>query len=47
MRSGTRFFFIVDRGIAMRMDRVIALNRGRTIGKESGPEGMAYEVEKI
>jgi hypothetical protein len=46
MRSGQRFYFIVDGGIVVRMDRIIMINHGRIIARESGPEGTEYEVEK-
>lgn len=46
MKSGQRFYFIVDRSIVVRMDRIILMNDGRILVKESGPEGIEYEVEK-
>ena len=46
MASGEQFSFLVEKKIAQRIDRVIAVNDGRAISVEEEGEDLIYTVER-
>jgi len=47
MSSGQQFSFVVEKKIAERMDRVIAINDGRAVNVEEQAEDLVYTVERV
>ena len=46
MRSGQRFSFLVEKKIAQRIDRVVAINDGRAVSVQKQGEVLVYTVER-
>ncbi|MGB5684996.1 MAG: hypothetical protein WBM35_04235 [Candidatus Electrothrix sp.] len=46
MASGEQFSFLVEKKIAQRIDRVIAVNDGRVVSAEEQGEDLVYTVER-
>jgi hypothetical protein len=46
METGQRFSFIVDKTIAQRINRVIAINDGRAVTVTAQGEDLIYIVER-
>jgi len=46
MASGEQFSFLVEKKIAERMNRVIAVNDGRVVSAEEQGEDLVYKVER-
>ncbi len=46
MSSGEQFSFLVEKKIAQRINRVIAVNDGRAVSVEEQGEDLIYTVER-
>ena len=46
MSAGEQFSFLVEKGIAQRMDRVITFNDGRVVNIKEWGEDLIYTVER-
>ena len=46
MASGEQFSFFIEKKIAERMNRVIAINDGRVVTVEEQGEDLIYTVER-
>ncbi len=46
MGSGQQFSFIVEKKIAQRIDRVVAINDGRAVSVAEQGEDLIYIVER-